>query len=130
MYGPISDGERLWQVLSKTDLGVIRFLNILGLAILIGHLIYPRGRFFTSLLARPFILCGRNSLPVFCLSCLLAFFGQVVLWEISRGWFVQVAVVTAGMAIMVCFAVLLEWFAATRRRSMPIVPGDFSKIAA
>jgi hypothetical protein len=117
-YGPIVDpipGEPLWQFLSKADLGVIRFLNILGLAMLVGHMTHPQGRFFGSLVARPFVLCGRNSLYIFCLSGLLALFAQVVLWEVSGRWFVQVAVTAAGIAIMVGFAALLEWFAAARR---------------
>jgi hypothetical protein len=117
-YGPISDpipDEPLWQFLSKADLGVIRFVNILGLAMLVGHMTHPEMRFFASIVARPFVLCGRNSLYIFCLSSLLALFAQLILWEVSGRWFVQVAVIAAGIAIMVGFASLVEWCAAARR---------------
>ena len=110
-------GEPVWRSLNKTDLGLIRFVNILALALLVGGMTHPQGRFFDSLAARPFVICGRNSLHIFCLGILLAVFGQVVLNEFFGRWFMQVAVSAAGIAIMVGFAALLEWFAAARATS-------------
>ena len=119
-YGPIKSpipGEPLWQFLDKTNLGLIRFVNIFAIALLVGHMIHPQGRFFCSRIARPFILCGRHSLPIFCLSVVLAVFGQLILNEIFGRWPMQLAVSTTGVAIMVGLAAMLDWFAATRNPS-------------
>jgi hypothetical protein len=116
-YGPITTpipGEPLWQFMSKTNLGLIRFVNVFALALLVGHLIHPQARFFGSRVARPFVLCGRHSLHIFCLSAVLAVFGFVVLTEVFGGWPMQLAVSATGIAIMVGFAALLEWLAAAQ----------------
>jgi len=84
-YGPITapiTDAPLWQFMSKTNLGLMRFVNVFALALLVGHMIHPQARFFDSRVARPFVLCGRHSLHLFCLSAILAAFGFVVLSEI------------------------------------------------
>jgi hypothetical protein len=116
-YGTINSpipGEPLWLFLSKTDLGLIRFLNIFALALLVGHMIDPQWRFFASRVARPFVLCGRHSLHIFCLSAVLAVLGHVILNEVFGRWPMQLAVSATGIAIMIGLAALLEWFAAAR----------------
>ncbi len=119
-YGPIRSpipGEPLWLFLNKTDLGLIRFANIFALALLVGHIVNPQARFFHSRVARPFVLCGRHSLHVFCLSAVLAVFGHMILNEVFGRWPMQLLVSATGIAIMVGLAVLLEWFAAARTAS-------------
>ena len=119
-YGPIRSpipGEPLWQFLNKTDLGLIRFVNIFALALLVGHIINPQARFFDSRVARPFVLCGRHSLYVFCLSAVLSVFGHMILNEVFGRWPMQLVVSATGIAIMVGLAALLEWFAAARTAS-------------
>jgi hypothetical protein len=116
-YGPITTpipGEPLWQFMSKTNLGLIRFVNVFALALLVGHMIHPQARFFDSLVARPFVLCGRHSLHIFCLSAVLAVFGHLILTEIFGRWPMQLAVSATGIAIMVGLAALLEWLAAAQ----------------
>jgi hypothetical protein len=116
-YGPITTpipGEPLWQFMSKTNLGLIRFVNVFALALLVGHMIHPQARFFDSRVARPFVLCGRHSLHIFCLSAVLAVFGFLVLNEVFGRWPMQLAVSATGIVIMVGLAALLEWFAAAR----------------
>jgi hypothetical protein len=116
-YGPITTpipGEPLWQFMSKANLGLFRFVNIVAVTLLVGHMIHPRARFFDSLLARPFVLCGRHSLHIFCLSAVLAVFGQLILTELFGRWPMQLAVSVTGIAIMVGFAAVLEWLAAAQ----------------
>ena len=113
-HGPITTpipDEPLWQFMSKANLGLIRFANIVAVTLLVGHMIHPRARFFDTLLARPFVLCGRHSLHIFCLSAVLAVFGQMILIEIFGRWPMQLTVSATGIAIMVGFAALLEWLA-------------------
>jgi hypothetical protein len=119
-YDPIPvlvSGELLWPFLSKTDLGLLRFANVLALALLVARLIQPQMRFLASRAARSFIICGRNSLHIFCLGILLSVLGQLVLNEFFGGIPMQLAVSAAGVAIMIGIAALMEWFAAAQRSS-------------
>jgi hypothetical protein len=54
--------EFLWPLLSKGDLGFLRFANVLAVALLVSRLIHPQAQFFATRGARPFLICGRNSL--------------------------------------------------------------------
>jgi hypothetical protein len=119
-YDPIPilfSGELLWPLLSKGDLGLLRFINVLAVALLVARLIQPQARFLVSRAARPFVICGRNSLHIFCLGILLSVVGQLVLNEFFGGIPMQIAVSAAGIAIMIGIAALMEWFAAAQRSS-------------
>ena len=109
-------GKLLWPFLSKTDLGLFRFANVLAIALLAASLIGPRARFLTSPAAWPFLVCGRNSLYIFCLGILLSVLGHLVLNEFFGGLAMQLAVSAAGVAIMIAVAALLEWFVAAQGR--------------
>jgi hypothetical protein len=116
-YDPIPvlvSAKPLWLFLSKTDLGPLRFANVLAVALLVAWLIHPQARFLASRAARPFIICGRNSLYIFCLGILLSVLGHLVLNEFFGGIPMQFAVSAAGVAIMIGVAALLEWFVAAQ----------------
>jgi hypothetical protein len=119
-YDPIPalvSAEFLWPLLGKSDLGLLRFVNVLALALLVARLIQPQARFLASPAARSFVICGRNSLHIFCLGILLSVLGQLVLNEFFGGIPMQVAVSAAGIGIMIGIAALMEWFAAAQRPS-------------
>ena len=119
-YDPIPvllSGKPLWLFLSKTDLGLLRFANVLAVALLVSQLIQPQARFLTSQAARPLVICGRNSLHIFCLGILLSVLGHLVLNEFFGGIPMQFAVSVGGIAIMIGVAALMEWFAAAQRLS-------------
>jgi hypothetical protein len=119
-YDPIPvpiPAEPLWPFLSKGNLGLLRFANVLALALLVARLIHPQARFLASKAARPFVICGRNSLHIFCLGILLAVLGHLVLNEFFGGIPMQFAVSVAGVAIMIGVAALMEWFAAAQAAS-------------
>ena len=119
-YDPIPvlvSGKPLWLFLSKTDLGLLRFANVLAVALLVARLIHPQARFLASRAARPFVICGRNSLHIFCLGILLSVLGHLVLNEFFGGIPVQFAVSAAGVAIMIGVAALMEWFFAAQGAS-------------
>jgi len=103
--------------LSKKDLGLLRFINVLAVAFLVGRLIHPQARFLASQAARPFVICGRNSLHIFCLGILLSVVGHLVLIEFFGGIPMQLAVSAAGVAIMIGVAALMEWFVAAQGAS-------------
>ena len=113
-YDPVPvlvSGKLLWPFLSKGDLGLLRFANVLAVALLVARLIHPQARFLASNGAWPFVICGRNSLHIFCLSILLSVVSYLVLNELFGGILMQLVVSAAGVAIMVCVAAVMEWFA-------------------
>ncbi|HEU4342515.1 MAG TPA: OpgC domain-containing protein [Candidatus Binatia bacterium] len=119
-YDPIPvvvSDKPLWPFLSKGDLGLLRFTNVLAVALLVARLIHPQARFLASQGARPFVICGRNSLHIFCLGILLSVLGQLMLNEFFGGIPMQLAVSAAGVAIMIGVAALMEWFAAAQGAS-------------
>jgi hypothetical protein len=117
LYDPIPllvSGKPLWPFLSKRDLGLLRFANVLVVALLVPSLIHSGARFLTRPAAWPFIICGRNSLYIFCLGILLSVLGHLVLNKFFGGIAMQFAVSLAGVAIMIGVAALLEWFVAAQ----------------
>jgi hypothetical protein len=119
-YDPIpvpASVELLWPFLSKGDLGLLRFANVLAVALFVSRLIPPQARFLASHAARPLVICGRNSLHIFCLGILLSVLGQLVLNEFFGGIPMQLAVSAAGIAIMIGVAAFMEWYAAAQRAS-------------
>jgi hypothetical protein len=116
-YDPIPvlvSGKLLWSYLSKTNLGLLRLANVLAVALIVASLIRPQARFLTSPAAWPFLICGRNSLYIFCLGILLSVLGHLVLNEFFGGLVMQFAVSVAGVVIMIAVAALLEWFVAAQ----------------
>lgn len=113
---PALFSKALWPLLSKTDLSPLRFANVLVFAVLVAHWIPAQAAFLAGRIAQPFILCGRHSLHIFCLSILLATIGRLVINEFLGGILLQCAVVAAGIVIMVGTAALMEWFKAGQSR--------------
>jgi hypothetical protein len=120
IYDPIGtpiSARLLWPFSSKSDLGVLRFANVLAVAMVISSLLPPRARFLFKPLAWPFLVCGRNSLYIFCLGILLSVIGHLVLNEFFGGVLMQVLVSAAGVTIMAGAAALLEWLGAAQSAS-------------
>jgi hypothetical protein len=120
LYDPIPvlvNPDFLWPLLSKGDLGLLRLVNVLALALVVAGLIRPQAHFLAGRAARPFVICGRHSLHIFCLGILLSVLGQLVLNEFFGGIFMQLAISATGIAIMIGIAALMEWFAAAQRPS-------------
>ena len=109
--------EFLWPLLSKGDLGFLRFANVLAVALLVSRLIHPQARFLATRGAAPFVICGRNSLHIFCLAILLSVLGHLALNEFFGGILMQIVVSAVGIGIMISVAALMEWFAAAQRTS-------------
>jgi hypothetical protein len=118
---PALFGNVLWPLLSKTNLAALRFANVLVLALLVARLIPAQAAFLAGRVARPFIMCGRHSLHVFCLGILLATIGRLVIDEFFGGVLLQCVVSAAGIAIMIGTAAVMDWFNAGQRPSGPQV---------
>jgi hypothetical protein len=123
LYHPIpalANTRFLWLFLSKGDLGLLRFANVLVLAVLVRRLISPRAPFLAGRAAWPFVACGRHSLHIFCLGILLSVLGHLVLSEFFGGFFMQLAVSAVGVAVMIAVAAFMDWFAAHTAARGPV----------
>jgi len=108
---------KLWYfTLDKTSLAPVRLFSILALVMATLHLVAPEAAFLGSRWARPVILCGQNSLYVFCLGIVLSVLGHFVLEELQSGLPAQMAVNLLGIALMIATAALLQWFKTASRR--------------
>ena len=90
-----------------------------------------RAAFLQHRWARPVIICGQQSLYIFCLGIVLSVLGHFLLAEASGGFFMQVGVNLVGIGTMIAVALLLNWFKNASRRpahaasaSVPSVPSE------
>ena len=93
----------------KEGLHPMRLLSILALAWLVSRTIPASAAGLQSWFARPFVLCGQHSLPVFCAGIFLSFLGRLAMEE-RAGWAVQAAVNILGAAAMVAVGALAAWY--------------------
>jgi hypothetical protein len=98
----------------KTNLGVLRLLHFLALAIVADWLIPRDWPPLAWRVLRPLILCGQHSLEVFCLGVTLAFAGQVAAVEAPGSAIIRFLVALAGIAVMVGVSAMLSWYNSTR----------------
>lgn len=109
---------KLWYLtLDKTNLAPLRLMSFLALAGATLHFVRLDSRFLATAAARPVILCGQNSLYVFCLGIVLSVLGHFVLSDIDAGVGMQIAVNLVGIAVMIATAALMQWFKSASRRS-------------
>jgi hypothetical protein len=99
----------------KTMLPPARILSILALAVLAGTFVPPQARFLTSRAGWLIVLCGQNSLQVFCLSILLAVLANFALNLAGYGLVVQCLVNLVGLLTMLGAGAALAWFKAGGR---------------
>ncbi len=109
--------KQLWSYsLDKTNLAPLRLFSFLVLATATIHIVKPDSRFLSTAWARPVIVCGQQSLYIFCIGIVLSVLGHFLLAEFSGGWVMQAAVNVIGIAVMIAVAALLDWFKAISRR--------------
>jgi hypothetical protein len=104
-----------WQLsIDKSNLAPLRLANFLALAFVTITLVPADAAFLRWPVLRPILLCGQNSLQVFCLTILLSVTGHFVLSELSGGVVEQILVNVAGGILMVGTAKVIDWFKAAR----------------
>jgi hypothetical protein len=106
--------RQLWPI-NKTNLAGIRLIHFLAVALVVVHLVRADNPFFRWRSVRPIILCGQQSLQVFCLGILLSVLGHFVLTAWSGGIGPQIMVNLVGFALMIGTASLLTWYRAMDR---------------
>jgi hypothetical protein len=110
---------KLWYLtLDKSNLAPLRLFSFIVLALAALHFIKPESRFLESRWIWPVVMCGQNSLYVFCLGIVLSLFGHFLLAELNAGILMQAAVNLAGVTLMIATAALLQWFKTASRRPL------------
>jgi len=118
--------KELWPI-NKNNLSPIRLVTFFALVVLVARLVPRHARFLGSAAARPLVLCGQQSLEIFCLGILLSALGHFVLAEYDSAMVMQLAVNAAGIVAMFLTAKMIDWYKAMDR--MPAAAGGRGKIA-
>ena len=114
-YVPQVIGDLIYPI-DKTNLDVLRIAHFLSLAVITIWLV-PRNAAWLKLpLFRPLILCGQNSLEIFCLGIFLAFAGHFIFTTISNRLGMHILVSVAGVSIMAAMAWFISWYKKIERR--------------
>ena len=92
----------------KSNLGPLRLLHFLALAIVVLRLIPRNWRGLSTPVLHCAKFCGENSLPIYCLGVLLALAGHLALLDISGGLAMQIVLSIAGILMMIFVARLLN----------------------
>ncbi len=101
----------LWPI-DKSTLAPLRIISILALVVLAQRLV-PRGAgWLTSRVGWLVVLCGQNSLNIFCLSILLSLSGNILLTFVNRTWWIYGAINLAGILLMLGLGLLTAWYGA------------------
>jgi hypothetical protein len=109
--------KELWPV-NKNNLSPLRLVTFFALVLLVATLVPRQARFLDSAAARPLVLCGQQSLEIFCLSILLSALGHFILSEYNSAIVVQLAVNAAGIVAMCLTAAMIDWYKAMDRMPM------------
>jgi hypothetical protein len=101
--------KELWPV-NKNNLSPLRLLPFFALVVLVATHVPRNARFLRSAAARPLVLCGQQSLEIFCLGILLSALGHFILAEYDSAAAVQLAVNATGIAAMLLTAQMINWY--------------------
>ncbi|MCA3600650.1 MAG: OpgC domain-containing protein, partial [Methylobacterium sp.] len=108
--------ENVWLVdplrigaISKTDLSIIRLIDVLAKFWLVMVLIRPDARWLSSAPARMTALMGRHSLEVFALGTIGSIAGGIVIVVNGYHPAIIAAAVLTGIALMIGMGAFMEW---------------------
>jgi hypothetical protein len=117
---------------AKTNLSLLRLMDVLAQAWIASVLLTRTSPLLATRLGRAMTLAGRHSLDVFALGAVLSTSGAIVLKATHYELSVQIAYTLGGMAAMVVYAGLLEWWRTQRRGARPAAqpPREHPAVAA
>ncbi len=121
---------------NKSNLEFLRLVYVLALAYLAIVMVGRSSPFLRSVIAKPFILCGRHSLAVFCVGIVLSFLARVIVTELgataTNFWLINVL----GLGLLWGLALVLARMSVLRRQgkaavgSVPAGPVGSAEIEA
>ena len=93
----------------RVNLGFYRILHFIVVALFTTRLVSQNWRGLNSPILRPLIVCGEQSLSVFCAGVFLSFAGHFVLVTGSGSLLEQILVSLAGLALMTLVGSYVSW---------------------
>ena len=103
----------------KTNLAPYRFLHFVAIVFLVIRFIPKDWPALEWKMFDPLIVCGQQSLAVFCVGVFLSFVGHFQLMLSSGSFLAQLFVSIAGIAIMTLVAYYISW---SKRQDKPVKP--------
>ncbi|HLZ02876.1 MAG TPA: OpgC domain-containing protein [Bradyrhizobium sp.] len=94
--------------IDKTDLDMLRFTHFLAVAVVVSRYVPHNWGQLTAKWTAPFRLCGRHSLPIFCIGVFLSFGAHWILVQYDSGVLTQIGVSVAGFLIMIAIGWALD----------------------
>jgi hypothetical protein len=110
--------KQLWPI-NKNNLSPLRLVPFYALVVLVAMLVPRDARFLQTAAARPLVLCGQQSLEIFCLGIILSALAHFILTEYGASVPMQLAVNAAGIAVMFLTAQVIAWYKTVDR--MPVL---------
>ena len=111
----------------KTNLAPYRFIHFVVIVILVIRFVPKDWPGLEWKIFDPVIVCGQQSLAVFCVGVFLSFVGHFELSMSSGSLFAQLFVSIAGIAIMTTVAYYISW---SKRQDKPLKPLPAKPVAA
>jgi hypothetical protein len=106
---------KLAYPLDKSNLDPLRLLHFLALAVVAVWFVPPNRQALTTPAMRGAILCGKHSLPIFCLGVLLTLASLLALLDVSEGLAMQIMLSVGGILMMIVAATMLNLVKTTPR---------------
>ncbi|WBL82312.1 OpgC domain-containing protein [Bradyrhizobium xenonodulans] len=103
----------------KTNLAPYRFLHFVVIVIMVIRFVPKEWPGLEWKVFDPLIVCGQQSLAVFCVGVFLSFVGHFELSMSSGSLFAQIFVSIAGIAIMTTVAYYISW---SKKQDKPLKP--------
>ena len=94
--------------IDKTDLDMLRFTHFLAVAVVVSRYVPHNWGPLTAKWTYPLRLCGRHSLPIFCIGVFLSFGAHWILVQYDSGILTQIGVSIAGFLIMIAIGWALD----------------------
>ncbi|MBL8805575.1 MAG: OpgC domain-containing protein [Rhodospirillales bacterium] len=121
---PPAFADLVYQFANKTDLGPLRLGSFLALAVAVVHLVPRSAAWLASAPASAVVLCGQNSLQVFCLGIFLSVSAHSLLLEFGHDISLQAAVTFGGCLLLLGAARVLSWSKSRKSRRAGGSSGD------
>ena len=109
--------EGIIYPIDKTDLDILRFAHFLALAVLTVYFIPKDWPYLRSKWLRPMVICGQNSLEIFCAGVFLAFAGHFIMAETNGGGWMHLSITVGGILIMWGIAWMITWYKGVAEKS-------------
>jgi hypothetical protein len=101
--------QLLEPFLDKTNLGPLRWLHLITMALLIRAGLQSHPELLTHWFAKGFIKMGQQALPIFLTGMVLSFLGGIVLDQFGHAAFVLIIVNIGGILLLTTLAYVIGW---------------------